>query len=444
MKEGCVRTPASDLEPSSRVNKFNLEQMRCPDRSDLLTEIRRHAASGVKGLDPTLRAMAGHPIRPPEDFLTFGAPYIGEEEIQEVVDTLRSGWLGTGPRVARFESDFAEYKHVDHAVAVSSCTAALHLSMVAARLPADAEVVTTPLTFCATVNAILHAGARPVLADIDPKTMNLDPEDVKRKVTDKTAAILPVHFAGRPCDMDALTSIAREHGLLIIEDCAHAIETEYHGQPAGTIGDFGCFSFYATKNVVTGEGGMVLSRDPELAARIKVLALHGMSKDAWHRFGDDGYRHYFVGEAGFKYNMTDIQAALGIHQLARVESMWERRQHVWNRYLEELADLPLQLPSPPDIDTRHGLHLFTALVRKNSPVSRDVLLGRLNALGIGSGVHYLAVPEHPYYQEHLGWRPEDVPFATDIGRRTISLPLSGSLSTQDVSDVVDALRRALR
>jgi len=254
------------------------------------------------------------------DFIVFGAPKIEQDEIEEVVRCLESGWIGTGPRVARFEKEFGLYKGQSFAAAVSSCTAAMHLSVLAAGIGEGDEVITTPMTFCATVNAIVHSGATPVLADIDPLTMNIDPAQVEARITPRTKAILPVHFAGRAADMDAITKIASRHQLKLIEDCAHAIETEYHGRKAGTFGDFGCFSFYATKNVTTGEGGMVLTRNEADLARIKMLALHGMSKDAWKRFSDEGYKHYFVVETGFKYNMMDLQAALGIHQLQRVES----------------------------------------------------------------------------------------------------------------------------
>src|SRR6266849_5475498 len=254
---------------------------------------------------------------PSSDFIVFGAPKIEQDEIDEVVRCLESGWIGTGSRVARFEKEFAQYKSQPFAAAVSSCTAAMHLSVLAAGIGQGDEVITTPMTFCATVNAIVHAGATPVLADVDPLTMNIDPAEVEARITPKTKAILPVHFAGRSCDMEALTDIAERHRLKIIEDCAHAIETEYRGKKAGTFGDFGCFSFYVTKNVATGEGGMVVARRPEDASRIKVLALHGMSHDAWKRFGDEGFKHYQVVECGFKYNMMDIQAAIGLHQLRR-------------------------------------------------------------------------------------------------------------------------------
>ena len=336
-----------------------------------------------------------------ENFLVFGSPRIAEDEIEEVVACLRSGWIGTGPRVAEFERNFAGYKNADHAVAVNSCTAALHLSILAAGIGPGDEVITTPLTFCATVNAIIHAGATPVLADVDPRTMNISPDRVREKITDRTRAIVPVHFTGRPCEMDALARLAEPRNLVVIEDCAHAIETEYHGQKAGTFGDFGCFSFYVTKNVVTGEGGMVLAKDSDHAARLKMLALHGMSSDAWKRFGDEGYKHYLVMEAGFKYNMTDMQAALGLGQLKKVESYWERRREIWERYMDALSPLPLTLPAPVEENTRHGHHLFTILVEESrTGISRDSFLGRMTRQKISVGVHYAEktlrlMPLHP-------------------------------------------------
>ncbi len=282
-------------------------------------------------------------------YVVFGAPLIGEEEIAEVVECLRSGWIGTGPRVARFEAAFAAYKGVsrDRVAAVNSCTAALHVAMIAAGLSPGAEVITTPLTFCATVNAILHAGLKPVLADVDEQSQCIDPDAIEAAISPRTEAIVPVHFAGRPCDMDRIMAIAKKHGLAVIEDCAHAIETELAGSKAGTFGDFGCFSFYATKNLTTAEGGMILGRDSERIARARILALHGMSKDAWHRFSDKGYRHYQVVECGFKYNMTDLQAALGLHQLARLEANWgtaPRPVGAVSRSLRRFADPQTRRP----------------------------------------------------------------------------------------------------
>lgn len=376
-----------------------------------------------------------------ERFLTFGAPLIGEAEIAEVVDSLRSGWLGTGPKVARFERDFAAYKGADQAVAVNSCTAALHLSLLAAGLGPGDEVITTPLTFCATVNAILHAGATPVLADVDPITFNLDPAAVAARITPRTRAILPVHFAGRPCDMGAFVALAERYDLRVIEDCAHAIESTYDGRPVGTFGDFGCFSFYVTKNVVTGEGGMILARRAEDAARLKTLALHGMSHDAWRRFSDSGYRHYQVVECGFKYNMMDLQAAIGLHQLARVEASWQRRCAIWARYQDAFADLPVTRPAAPEPRSRHAHHLYTLLIdAARCGRARDDFLAHMTAQRIGVGVHYLSLPEHPYYQDRLGWRPEDTPNAMRIGRQTVSLPLSPALTDADVEDVIAAVR----
>lgn len=382
----------------------------------------------------------------PHPYLIFGAPCIGEDEISEVEAVLRSGWLGTGPRVAQFEHDFAAYKGLRPAAAaaVNSCTAALHVSMVAAGLEPGAEVITTPLTFCATVNAILHAGLSPVLADVDPTTQCIDPDAIEAAITPRTQAILPVHFAGRPCDMDRIMAIAEKHKLLVIEDCAHAIETEFKGRKAGTFGDFGCFSFYVTKNVVTAEGGMILARDEAMAARAKVLALHGMSKDAWHRFGDAGYKHYQVVECGFKYNLTDLQAALGLHQLARVEQNWLRRQQIWGQYQAALADVPVDTPLDPELDTRHGYHLYTIMIdAERCGVTRDDFLSRMHALGIGTGVHYLAVPEHRYYRERFGWHPEQWPNAMKIGRRTVSLPLSPKLDDADVLRVLEGTTASL-
>jgi len=381
-----------------------------------------------------------------EKFLVFGSPLIGEEEIAEVTESLRSCWLGTGPKVARFERDFATYKSVSekNVAAVNSCTAALHISMIAAGIGPGDEVITTPLTFAATVNAIIHSGATPVLADVDPQTMNIDPGQVEARITSKTRAMVIVHLAGRPCEMDALVSIAQKHRLILIEDCAHAIETEHHGRKAGTFGDFGCFSFYVTKNVTTGEGGMILARSEEHIGRAKILALHGLSRDAWRRFSDDGYKHYYVTECGFKYNMMDIQAAIGIHQLARVEDNWIKREAIWDSYQKAFEDLPVSRPASPAKNTRHGYHLYTLLIDSaKAGISRDRFLEQMTARHIGVGVHYLSIPEHPYYQRTFGWRPDDYPNAMRIGRQTVSLPFSAKLTETDVQRVIRAVRSSL-
>lgn len=379
------------------------------------------------------------------NYLVFGQPLIEQPEIDEVLACMKSAWLGTGPKAAEFERRVAAYKGVPYAVGLNSCTAGLHLACVVLGLQPGDEVITTPMTFCASVNAIVHAGLTPVLADVDPVTMNIDPAAVQKKITKRTRALLPVHFAGRACDMDALMAIAKAHDLRVIEDCAHAIETEYRGQKAGAIGDLGCLSFYSTKNIVTGEGGMVLTRDERLARRVKMMGLHGMSADAWKRFTDDGYKHYDVEEIGFKYNMMDLQAAIGLHQITRIETYWQRRLAIWQRYLREFADLPIGLPAPWPADERHALHLFTILVDKaRCGVSRDEMLMKLHKQNIGTGVHYRALPGMSAYQRRFGWKPSDTPNATAIGDHTLSLPLTAKLTDDDVTDVIQAVRTALR
>lgn len=378
------------------------------------------------------------------NFLVFGSPIIGQPEIDEVIATLKSGWLGTGSRVARFEEDMRQYKSANYAAALNSCTAAIHLSMLAIGVRPGDEIITTPMTFCATVNAIIHAGATPVLADVNPATMNIDPAEVKKKITPRTKAILPVHFAGRPCDMDSLMNIAQENDLKVIEDCAHAIEAQYKGQHVGTFGDFGCLSFYVTKNIITGEGGMVLAKRKEDIARIKVLGLHGMSADAWKRFGDEGYKHYYVVEAGFKYNMMDLQAAIGIHQIKMVEKYWERRKEIWDRYQAAFVNLPISLPADPGTHSKLAYHLYTILIDKEETgISRDEFLNAITASNVGVGVHYLSIPEHPLYQDKFGWKAEEYPNAMKIGRQTVSLPLSAKLSDDDVDYIISTVKGIL-
>lgn len=385
------------------------------------------------------------PVRSKDNFLVFGAPLIEEPEIEEVVGCMHRRWIGTGPKVREFEKDFAAFKGSKHAIALNSCTAALHLSMIAAGIGPGDEVITTAMTFCATINAIIHCGATPVLADCDRETMNILPEEIEKKVTAKTKAILPVHFAGRCCDMDSIMDIARTYDLLVIEDCAHAIESEYHGQKSGGFGDIGCFSFYVTKNIVTGEGGMIITDDDRFAGRIKVLGLHGMSKDAWNRFSDEGYKHYQVIHAGYKYNMMDIQAAMGIHQLKRVNRYWNHRQKVWRKYNEAFKDLPCIIPAEPETDTKHAYHLYTPLIDIDKiSKSRDWVLNALTAENIGVGVHYLPVHLHPFYRKTFGWKEGDFPNAEWIGERTLSLPLSAALDEKDAEDVIAAFGKVLK
>ena len=378
------------------------------------------------------------------EFLVFGSPLIEQEEVDEVVDSLKSGWIGTGPKVHQFEEMFRDYKGVKYAMALNSCTACLHLSMLSINLQPGDEVIVPTMTFAATANVVIHAGGKPVFVDSLRDSMNIDPADIERKITPKTKAIIPVHFAGRACDMDTILDIAKKHDLKIIEDCAHAIETEYHGEKAGTFGDIGCFSFYVTKNIVTGEGGMAITNNQEYADKIKVMGLHGMSKDAWKRFSDEGYKHYQVVYPGFKYNMMDIQAALGIHQLPRVDSYWLRRQEIWNTYNEAFKDLPVFTPAPVAPDTKHAYHLYTLLLDIDRlSITRDQFLDEMTKRKIGVGVHYIALHLHPYYQQTLGHKRGDFPNAEWISDRTVSLPLSAKLTNADVDDVIEAVQSIL-
>jgi dTDP-4-amino-4,6-dideoxygalactose transaminase len=379
-----------------------------------------------------------------DDYLIFGSPQLLEAEIDEVMETLRSAWIGTGPRVGRFEEAFRSYIGARHAIAVHSCTAALHLAMVALDLGPEDEVIVPAMTFASTANTVVHAGAVPVLADVDRETMCVTADEIERRATDRTRAVIPVHFAGRPCDIVEIVELAGKLGLAVIEDCAHAIETLIGDRHAGTFGDFAAFSFYATKNVATGEGGMVTTASEEHAARIKRLALHGLSADAWKRFSDEGFKHYEVVEPGFKYNMMDLQAAIGVHQLARVEENLRRREEIWAVYDEAFADLPV-VPIPAAAPgTRHARHLYTLLVDLDRMTgSRDDVLTALHNEKIGTGVHYRALHLHPYYRDTFGYSRGDFPNAEWISDRTLSLPLSPKLTDADVESVVLAVSRTL-
>lgn len=376
-------------------------------------------------------------------YIVFGSPSIGPDEIAAVTRTLESAWIGTGPRVHEFESAFAKFIGVGHALATSSCTAALHLAMVACGVGAGDEVITTAMTFCATANAIVHTGATPVLVDCQRDTMNIDPLAVEAAVTPRTRAIVPVHFGGRPADMDALRAVAAKHDLLIIEDAAHAIEAMYRGKRAGNLGDVGCFSFYVTKNMTTGEGGMVTTNDASRAETVRIYGLHGMSADAWSRFSDKGYTHYDVVHPGFKYNLTDMAASLGLVQLPKLSGWLAKREAMWAHYDAAFANLPVILPAAPAPETVHARHLYTLLIRDDAPVTRDQFMTEMHKRRIGTGVHYRALHAHPYYRERGGYRPEDMPNATFIGERTVSLPLSPHLSGQDLERITDSVRAIL-
>jgi len=377
------------------------------------------------------------------DFIVFGQPLLEQEEIDEVVDSLKKAWIGTGPKVHAFEKQFCEYKDAPFASAVGSCTAGLFLALKALDIGPGDEVITTAMTFVATVNSIMHTGATPVLADIDPVTWNIDPTEIERKITKRTKAILPVHFAGRPCEMDEIMSLAEKYNLHVIEDCAHAVETVYKGKRAGTFGDFGAFSFYATKNITTGEGGMIISNDENKIDRIKKLALHGLSSDAWSRFSDEGYKHYSCEEPGFKYNMMDIQAAIGIHQLNKIERFYARRREIWHRYMNELQGLPALLPAPVSNDrlNRHALHLFQLVLTTDSNISRDDFLMAMTESGIGVGVHYIDITRHQFYREKFN--PDSLRNAIEFGSNTVSIPMSPKLTDLQVDRIIDTTKKLL-
>lgn len=376
-------------------------------------------------------------------YIVFGSPIIDNDAIDAVTRTLESAWIGTGPRVHELERKFASMIGARHALATSSCTAALHLAMVASGVHEGDEVITTPMTFCATANAIIHTGASPVFADCCRESMTIDPAAIEAAVTPRTKAIIPVHFAGRPADMDAIAAIARKHDLLVVEDAAHAIESIFHGKKIGALSPLTCFSFYATKNMTTAEGGMITTDDEALARRIKVLGLHGLSADAWSRFSDQGYKHYDVVFPGFKYNLTDLAASVGLAQLPKLGNWLQRRKQIWDRYQEAFANLPLTRPAEPAPNTLHARHLYTVLIHDDAPVSRDGFLLEMHRRRIGTGVHYRALHTHPYYRDRWGFRPEQFPNAYAIGEHTVSLPLAPKLTDADVERVVRAVREIL-
>jgi dTDP-4-amino-4,6-dideoxygalactose transaminase len=368
---------------------------------------------------------------------------IGEQEIAEVVASLRSGWVGTGPKVQRFEQMLAEYVRATEVRCVSSCTAALMLALRVLGIGAGDEVLVPAMTFVASANAVEHVGATPVLIDAEPGTGLIDLEAAEAAITAATRAIIPVHLAGRPIDMDRLGALRDRHELMVVEDAAHAIGAEWRGRRIGSHGNLTAFSFYVTKNITTVEGGALATDDPEIAARVERLALHGLSLGAWARFSDQGFRHYEVVEPGFKLNMTDIQAALGLHQLPRLDAWIERRERLWERYDELLSGLPIETPPLAAEGTRHARHLYQVLLDPQARLARDEVLEGLTDRGIGTGVHYRGVHLHPYYRDRYALSPERFPVATAISERTISLPLSPKVSDADQDDVVSALRDLL-
>lgn len=386
-------------------------------------------------------------VMPDRRFIPFHVPSIGEEEIAEVEAALRSGWITTGPRTAQFEEQFRAYVGASHALGVNSCTAGLHLALAALGIKRGDEVITTPLTFCSTVHTILHVGAKPVLADIGDDG-NIDPEQIARAITPRTRAIVPVHFAGLPCDMKAIWKIARRHDLFVVEDAAHAVGARYEGCPIGMApeesrqdaSDAVAFSFYATKNLTTGEGGMVTTPHESLATRMRMLCLHGMSRDAWNRYSQRGNWFYEVVASGFKYNLTDIQSALGIHQLRKLDSFTETRARYAAIYNQVFAGMG-ELEVPPEGQrVRHAWHLY--VLRLNLPrlkIDRDAFIEELRERGVGCSVHFIPIPIHPFFaRKRLSAQP--CRRALDLFPRILSLPLYPAMSEEQVRYVAGCVR----
>jgi len=375
----------------------------------------------------------------------FYRPDIGDGEIAAVVETLRSGWLTIGPRTQEFERRFAAFVGAPHAVAVNSCTAALHLALNCLGIESGDEVITSTLTFTATGATVLHAGGQLVLADVTPDTLNLNPEDLERRITSRTKAIVAVHFAGHPAPMDALMQLARAHNLFVIEDAAHALPAAYEGRKIGSIGDLTAFSFYATKNLCTGEGGMLTTAREEWAEVLRTRRLHGMSRDAWRRYSNEGQWRYDVAYPGFKYNMTDINAALGLVQLERLPALHRRRCELANLYSRLLADVEeVELP-PTRQNVEHAWHLYVIRLRREMlRIHRDAVMEELRRAGISTQVHFIPLHMHSYYRQALGVSPAEFPVASEAAERIISLPLYTVMSDEDVAYVCDQLRRIVR
>lgn len=378
-------------------------------------------------------------------FLPFHLPDISDAEVDAAVATLRSGWLTTGPKTAEFEQRFAAYVDARYAIAVNSCTAALHLALDAVHIGAGDEVIVPTMTFAATAEVVKYCGARPILVDSEPVTLNIDPLKVEAAITPKTKAIIAVHFAGHPCEMETLVGLARERHLSLVEDAAHCLPSSYRGRKIGSIGDVTCFSFYATKTMTTGEGGMAVTDDPVRAERIRMMSLHGISKDAWNRYSMEGLWYYEILEPGFKYNLTDIASAIGVEQLKRVGRFLERRQQIRTLYDDAFAELdtihiPCCLPH-----VQHSWHLYPIkLDLEKLKIGRNEFIEHLKEAGIGVSVHFIPLHLHPYYRMHFGFVETDFPIASDAYKRLISLPIYSLMTNADAERVVAAVTKIAR
>lgn len=381
---------------------------------------------------------------PPRLVVPFARPSIGEEEIAEVVDTLRSGWLTTGPKVEQFQRGFAAAVGARHAVALNSATAALHLALEAVGVRADDEVVIPAYTFAATGEVVTYLGARPVLADCRLDTLNVDAGTIEPVLTTRTKAVIPVHLAGQVCDMEPILDLARARGLAVIEDAAHALPASYKGRPVGTIGDITAFSFYATKTITTGEGGMVTTEREDYAARVKQMSLHGLSGDAWNRYTSRGHWYYEIEEFGFKYNMTDVAAALGLRQLDRMWAFQQRREEIARAYNDGFGGLDAcMIPRDAGFGT-HAWHLYILELNVAAlAVGRDQIVDDLRKKGIGTSVHFMPLNLHPVYQRRYGYQPGQFPASEAVFSRAFSLPIYPGMTDGEVGQVIDAVQTTL-
>lgn len=384
------------------------------------------------------------------DFLPFSKPTISEAAINEVTDSLRSGWITTGPKVQKFSAMLKNYLHAGEALPVSSATAGLHLSLMALDLHTGDEVITTTMTFVSTVNTIIHAGGKPVLVDVNINTYNINLDAIEQAITPKTRAIIPVHFAGLPIDLDPLYALAKKHNIHIIEDAAHAIGAEYKGKKIGSFGHTQVFSFHPNKNMTTGEGGCVTTQSDEIADKIKLLRFHGMDREAWNRYGKAGKQDYEIILPGFKYNLMDIQAAIGLHQLPELDNFNNKRRILAERYLKLLNNWPQLILPKTDQDSihyehKHVWHIFTPLLNlESSNMDRTEFMAQMKEHGIGTGLHYRAVHLYPYYQEQYGYKPGDFPHAETISERIVSLPLFPLMTFEEQDHVINTMKKIFK
>ena len=365
-------------------------------------------------------------------YITFGKPSLYPNQIKEVKKVLKSGWLGTGPKSFEFEKKFSNFLNTKYSLSLSSCTAALFLSLKYLKIGRGDEVITTPMTFCSTINSILHVGAKPVLVDINQKTLNINEKEIEKNITKRTKAIIVVHFAGKMANIKPIIKICKKHNILVIEDCAHAIETKLNDKHARTFGDFGCYSFYVTKNITTGgEGGMIIGKNKKSIDHIRKLSLHGMSKEAWKRYGSNKYKNYNIVESGYKFNMTDIQASIGLIQLKNIQRALKKRQKIWKTYIQSFKNLPIQLPPEINKNEVNACHLFTIVLRNN----REKFLNYLHKNNIGAGIHYNSISSYSFYKDKVK-NFNKMKISNYVGKRIVSIPIYESLTKYEIKYII--------